>query len=265
MLDISVKKTGLQMAPSDRLLRAQQKRAIVLEFLADEVWSSIAIIQLLLGLSYSTSHALLKAMVAEGLLREKTMLVGSTSGARQVLLVGITSHGIAMAPNGFDAARSPWEASKTHALSVPHQLLTQRMRLRASGCDWQGWLPARRMMGLGLAKLPDAQAVDGDGQSVAVEIERHIKTSKRYEAVVGAYIYEIRNHGRWARVDYVCPNAQFAQRLSQAFGGLRQLRLEARGLPNRSAAIEQAHLDRFRFYPEPEWPTGQYFKARKST
>ncbi|MDP1775917.1 MAG: hypothetical protein Q8K94_04770, partial [Moraxellaceae bacterium] len=248
MADILVKAMGLQMAPSDRLHRAQQKRAIVLEFLADEVWSSIAIMQLLLDLSYSTTHALLKAMVAEGLLREKAMFVGSTSGARQILLVGITSHGVAMAPNVFDASRSPWEASKTHALGVPHQLLTQRMRLRSADCDWSEWLPARRLMGLGIAKLPDAQAIDSNGQQVAVEIERHIKTSKRYEAVVGAYIYEIRNHARWTRVDYVCPNVQFAQRLSHAFGGLRQLRLEVKGLPSRSAVIEQTHLDRFRFY-----------------
>ena len=263
MIKNEIPLTGLGMPHAARLARAQEKRVLVVNFLADEGWSSKGVIQELLGLSYPTTHALLKAMVAEGLLRQKTMFVPGRSGARQVMLYGITAHGLVAADCMENMRRQPWDAAKTSPLAVPHQLLTQQMRLKAERLGWMSWVPARRLIGLGLAKLPDAQAVTLEGMVVGIEIERHLKTPKRYEAVLGAYIYEIRNHGRWQRIDYICPDAKFAQRIATSFATLKQLRLEVKGLPSRSAPVEQAHLDRFRFYAQDAWPSGLFSVARR--
>lgn len=263
MTEQNMEPFGLSMSPAARLVRAQEKRAIVIEFLVDEGWSSTGVIQELLGLSYSTTHSLLKVMVGEGLLRQKLLFIAGAHGARQVMLNGITAHGVAMSSLTDGFARQPWDAAKTNALAVPHQLLTQQIRLRAEKCGWSGWIPARRLMGQGLAKLPDAQALSPEGVMVGVEIERHIKSAKRYESILGAYIYEIRNHSRWQRVDYICPDTKFAERMAAAFVSLKQLRLEAKGLPSRSAPVEQLHLDRFRYYSQEAWPAGEYIVARK--
>jgi hypothetical protein len=117
-------------------------------------------------------------------------------------------------------------------------------------------------MGLGMPKLPDAESISPDGVLVAIEVEREIKTDRRYEAVIGAYIAQMKQDDRWQRVDYLCPNADFAARLARVFGRLRQLRLENKdGQPAKTGELQQAHLDRFRFYAWSEWPVGTWVRA----
>lgn len=117
-------------------------------------------------------------------------------------------------------------------------------------------------MRLGLPKLPDAEAISPDGESVAIEVEREIKTDRRYEAVIGAYVSQIKGNQRWGRVDYLCPDASFAARLARVFGRLSQLRLEGKqGQETKKGALTQVHLDRFRFYAAECWPEGHHHSA----
>jgi hypothetical protein len=71
---------------------------------------------------------------------------------------------------------------------VPHQIATQKTRIKAEQLGWQNWKPARSLMRIGLPKVPDGEALSPDSQCVAIEVEREIKTDRRYEAVVGASI-----------------------------------------------------------------------------
>lgn len=154
---------------------------------------------------------------------------------------------------------TPWEPSKTNPLFVPHQIAIQKVRVRAEQLGWGNWKPARSLMRLGLPKLPDAEAVTPDGQSVAIEVEREIKTDKRYEAVVGAYVAQMKADQRWVRVDYLCPDANFAARLARVFGRLSQLRLEGKqGQESKAGVLTQMHLDRFRFYSLDSWPEDSF-------
>jgi hypothetical protein len=247
--------------PAQRIARAAEKRREVLRFLRDEIWTVTDVVAQLLGVGYPAAHALLKVMQRDGLVTSASMFIASPRGVRRVVLHGITAQGLAFAWPADEVAepRRPWESSKTNALFVPHQIEVQLARIRAEQAGWTNWLPARMLMGLGLPKLPDAEARSPDGVPVGVEVEREIKTDRRYEAVIGAYIAQMKADGRWDRVDYLCPNADFAKRLARVFGNLKQLRLEGKdGQATKVGEIQQSHLDRFRFYDWKVWPGGGY-------
>ena len=68
---------------------------------------------------------------------------------------------------------------------------------------------------------------------------------------------------RWARVDYLCPDINFAVRLARVFSRLSYLRLEGKqGQDSKKGALSQAHLDRFRFYSTDTWPEGHFYFAK---
>lgn len=247
--------------PAQRKARANEKRTKVLRFLRDEIWTITEVVARLLGLGYPAAHTALKAMARDGLINSEYVYIPARHGTSRVVLHGITAQGLAYAWNLDETPlpRNPWEPSKTNALFVPHQIAIQLARVEAEKAGWREWKPARTLMGLGLPKLPDAEAIDPDGQRVAIELEREIKTDKRYEAVIGAYIAIIKKDHRWNRVDYICPDADFAARLARVFGRLKQLRLESRGgQPAVIGQLQRVHLERFRFYAVEDWPNGKF-------
>ena len=258
------RQAGLSMSPCARKERAQEKREQVLAWLLIETWSVFSVLQQLLRLSYATTHALMKGMEREGLTRSRALFVPAGNGVRRMILHGLTPHGAAVVQQA-DARKSvsAWEPSKVSPSHVMHQILTQEAHLRALKNGWTQWRPTRALTDLGLAKLPDADALSPDGHRVAIEVERFLKTPKRYEAILGAYIFEMKN-GHWDRVDYLCPDAGFAMRLASAFGRLERLRLERPKQITRSAAVEPAHLERFRFYVQDDWPEGTYKSVKNS-
>lgn len=253
--------------PVQRQNRADEKRTLVLKFLRDEIWTVIEVMAALLGVKYSAAAALAKTMQRDGLVISSELFIPGGRGTKKVKLLGITPLGLAYAwdLDEISQSRQPWEPSKTNALFVQHQVDTQLARIKAAQNGWHDWKPTRLLMNQGLPKLPDAQAIDESNSVVALEIEREIKTDRRLEAVVGAYISEIKINQRWDRVDYICPDADFAARLARNFGRLKQLRLESTGKsPSKSGKLEQTHLDRFRFYAADQWPNGKFITARKS-
>ncbi|GBG13509.1 glucose-1-phosphate thymidylyltransferase [Novimethylophilus kurashikiensis] len=260
---VAARITHLIENPVQRKARAEEKRAKILRLLRDEIWTVTEVIARLLGVGYPAAHAALKAMVRDGLITSAPLHIPSRRGTSRVILHGITAQGLAYAW-GLDETplpRNPWEPSKTNALFVPHQIAIQLARGDAEEAGWREWKPARALMGQGLPKLPDAEAIDPEGNAVAIELEREIKTDKRYEAVIGAYISVIKQENRWSRIDYICPDADFAGRLARVFGRLKQLRLETRGgQPAKVGQLQPVHLGRFRFYAVGDWPNGKFIQ-----
>lgn len=252
--------------PVLRDARAQEKRKKVLVFLRDEIWTSTENISALLEIGYTGAYQLLKAMVKIKHIHAKEFYIVGSRGAKRVVLYGITTHGLAYAW-GVDEesqARNAWQPSKTNALFVPHNLTTQQARIKAEKLGWHDWRTSRLLMPLALPKIPDGDAISPDGVAVAIEVENEIKTDKRYEGVIGAYISQIKNEKRWGRVDYLCPSSDFSTRLAKVFSRLQKLRLDARkDSPSVVAELTQAHLDRFRFYEASEWPNGHFVCAVK--
>ncbi|MBV1776015.1 replication-relaxation family protein [Burkholderiaceae bacterium DAT-1] len=251
--------------PAKRMARAEEKRRTALRFLRDEIWTTVDVISHLLAIAYPAAYALMKQLKQVGYVNSGTVFIPSHRGVVRSVLYGITAQGLAYAWDLSEdpEQRSPWESSKISPLFVPHQIATQKARIRAEKLGWSAWKPARMMMGTGLSKIPDGEMINLEGQCIAVEIEREIKTDKRYEAVLGAYIALIKRDRRWSRIDYLCPDQEFAARLARNFGRLKQLRLEGKnGKATHVGELSQAHLDHFRFYVLDEWPDGAYITAK---
>lgn len=270
IIQVKALRSAFLMAdPKQRLARAAEKRSLVLRLLRDEIWTVTEVVAALLNIKYAAAHTLLKAMQRDGFIVSRRVFIQGERGVKQVVLQGISAKGLAFAWDLDDEAiehRNPWEASKTNPLFVNHQIETQLARVKAEKLGWHDWKPARSLMNKGLPKLPDGEATNPTGECIAIELEREIKTDRRYECVIGAYISVIKASKRWARVDYVCPDVDFAGRVARNFGRLKKLRLESSGkVPTVTGKLEQAHLNLFRFYASENWPDGKYLTAKLKT
>jgi hypothetical protein len=159
-------------------------------------------------------------------------------------LWGITPHGAAMAGQ-FDAPL--FELGRTNPSWIHHRLDTQRMRLAAEAAGWHEWTTERNLQGKSLKKVPDAAAVDPQGQRVAIEIERHCKTAKRYQEIILAYLQEIKA-GRFAQVDFVCPDGVEAL-VQRAFERVQSVKYQGE-----TVLLTDAHRSRFSFSSFSAWP-----------
>lgn len=188
------------------------RHGVVLSFLRDETWTSSQVLTELLG----GSPALTSKTMGQ-LERQKCVVRYEVEPLRQVLW-GITPHGLAHAWNDNESMqkRAHFEPSKLSPLAIPHHLYIQRARLKAQRAGWEDWTP-EALLPKGLIKRPDAVVTAPDGRKIAIEIERHVKTVKRYEAIFSAYLQAIRR-GEYHEVHYLAESFKFAGRLQRVFG-----------------------------------------------
>jgi hypothetical protein len=196
----------------ERVERQANRHDLVLSFLRDETWSSSQVLTELLN----GSPALTSKTMAQ-LERQQFVVRHEVKPLRQVLW-GITTHGLAYAWSDHEPMqkRAYFEPSKLSVLAVPHHLDIQRARLKAQRAGWENWIP-EALLPRGLVKRPDAVVTAPDGRKIAIEIERHVKTVKRYEAIFSAYLQAIRR-GEYHEVHYLAESRKFAGRLQRVFG-----------------------------------------------
>ena len=82
---------------------------------------------------------------------------------------------------------------------------------------------------------------------MAIEIERTIKTRKRYQAIIREHLTQIRQGG-WQVVFYLTPDGM-AARLKKVFDSIDHVVFDGQRV-----AIEDAHRKRFRFLDLSAWP-----------
>ena len=90
--------------------------------------------------------------------------------------------------------------------------------------------------------MPDALGVDRDGQVVAIELERNVKSHKRRREVLSAHVLTMAQKTRWQRVIYVCDARCDASRLQALYMSLEEL-----DTPGGRAPMTDAHRGRFSF------------------
>lgn len=227
----------------ERQERADHKRHTLLHFLRDESWSSLANLAGVAGLSEPAMFKTLCRMERDGfLLRHKVSPL-------RLSLWGITPKGLMFAWDEDEPmeARPHFEPGKLSIVTIHHYLDIQRARLAAERAGWSGWLPGNRLP-KDIRKRPDAVATFPSGPRVAIEIERSIKTIKRYEAIFAAYLQMIKQ-GDYAMVHYVCPDAAFAPRLSRLFQLIQAVPVVGERVP-----ITDKHRARFPVYALENWP-----------
>lgn len=231
----------------ERMARRAARHGLVLCFLRDETWSSSPVLTELLGGSAALTSKTMSQLEQQG------YVVRHQAEPLRQLLWGITPHGLAHAwdEDGQIQIRPYFEPSKLSPLAVPHHLDTQYARLKAQRAGWSGWTP-EALLPRGLAKRPDAVVLATDGRKVAVEIERHVKTIKRYEAIFSAYLQAIRR-GEYDEVHYLVPDRKFAVRLRRVFGLVTSV-----SVIGERVQLTEKHKARFIVSALQDWPCSQW-------
>lgn len=230
-----------QMTHAEKNARAAAKKSLILDFLAGgEVYTSPAMAAQVMACSRRSADSTLAALVREGCLKSEIHFIAS----RKCVLFGITPHGLA-AVEKFENLY--FELGRTNSAYVLHHLQTQQARLSAEAAGWKNWQPGKILYNTGLRKVPDAVATDPAGTIVAIEIERHVKTSKRYAEILAAHLISI-NKKRWREIHYLTPPG-LSKRLEQAFLKVKKVKVESK-----IVQLTDAHYQRFKFFELNRWP-----------
>lgn len=227
----------------ERAQRREEKTQAILAFLRDETWSTGAILAKLLGFSRTGIYKTLAYL-------EKSDLIKSHPYPElNQKLYGITPKGLMFSWADDEAFqnRPYFEPSKVKPIMVQHYLDTQKARLHALEAGWSNWLPGH-LLQKGLEKRPDAVTTSRQGSRIAVEIERTVKTKKRYEVIWATYLQAIKRN-EFDYVHYVCPDANFAQRLGRMFSTIDSV-----PIAGQRVSIGDKHQARFPTFSLAQWP-----------
>ncbi len=244
---LTTRKQTLLTAGERRLRRAERQHQ-VLRFLREEIWSSTE----LLGkvMSIKTPQGVHKALVSiekEGLISRMPV---SICGRHALSIWGITPQGQALAFDleSEDPISAYFEPSRLSLSGMDHHLDVQRTRLQAFYAGWGDWLPGSRLgRSTPKSKRPDAIARDPSGVMVAFEIERTIKTNKRYEAILSHYLQKIKS-GDYGYVQYLSPTADFSRRLERVIRNIKAVPVQGMRV-----SLKEEHYQSFRFNAYDDW------------
>lgn len=230
-----------RMSYAERQARKEAKRLLVLRFLASgEAYTSVQIAALVMACSTSSAERTLAGLTRGGALKSEVHFVQS----RKLRLYGISSHGLAIAGE-FD--NPPFEMGRVNSAYVSHHLQTQIARLNAEAAGWTDWKPGKVLHGLRLKKVPDALVISPTGRIVAIELENHAKTQKRYAEVISAHLQAI-TQKHWDEVHYLTP-PELVLSLQRVFQ-----RIETIPVLGERHKLEEKHRARFQFVALKDWP-----------
>lgn len=229
------------LTPKARNARILEKRDIVLKFLRDETYTSAKIISSLLHFkSVQAAHQTLNKMVREGFLRKATVCFLG----RSIVLYGINDHGLAYSwgLNQDPQSRPTFQPSKVSLSQLPHKLELQEIRLKAQSLGWSKWIPGERL-GLSMKglKRPDALVEDSEGNIIAIEVERTIKSPKRYAEILLNHLIA-RKNSHYSKVLYLSPDIACMARVKRCFERVTVVKYQGNTI-----AITPQHLSFFDF------------------
>ncbi len=229
------------MSYLEKQSRADAKRELVLKFLASgEVFSTTTILSRVISASPSSTARTLDYLMRAGALKSEMHVIQ----CRHTYVYGITPHGLGLVGK-FDSRY--FELGKTNSAYIPHNLATQSARLNAEERSWGDWVPGKILYGKGIEKVPDAIVTSPSGECVAIEIERHIKTQKRYREIISAHLQAI-TQKRWAEVHYLCPDG-LHKKVEAAFAHIDSVFVKGERVP-----LQQKHRNCFKFFALNSWP-----------
>lgn len=196
---------------ADRLAAQAAKRRRLLAWLRSEIWTTIEIAGDVMQLrDRRVVWRTLAAMARDGLIVLDSIEI--PLGALPI--VGITMDGQSAAA-GADkpiVARG-YERGRIGLTVINHSLDLQRLKLSCLRGGWKNWMrPDAEKWGK--HHRPDALAWTPDGEAVAIECERTIKTPKRYKAIAANHFTALKKNA-YKRVIYACPAPEKLRHVEQ--------------------------------------------------
>ena len=231
------------MPVAEQKERIARKRDTLLKFLASEGFSSLPILAEVIQLGKPATCKTLAQLSKLGMVSSLNV----PAGAGWIKVYFLTAHGRAMAadPGEIDQGWRDVDVSRVAPSTVGHTLDCQRLRLMLEASGWTNWQTDRQLHAMQLAKIPDALASTPHGQLAALEVERTIKTKKRYAAILAEYILMI-NSEKIQSIHYFCPAPGVAERVERIFRSISSITIK-----NTTWAVQPAWLQRFSFQAFP--------------
>lgn len=236
------------LSHTDARLRSSQNQQKILQFLRQEKYTKRAILQSLLPIK--TACGLLK------LLRkmEHNKLLKKHDVSEYVTLWGITKPGLSVAVSPEEDRHNDhyFAPSKVNINMLPHTFGCQMVH--ALCMKYRVEYRAGRTMGsrAEMDKIPDGILYTPRG-NVAIEVERHLKTRQRYDAIIYHYLKCIKA-GKYHLVVYVCPDADKRDQLHTLFYSLKTITMNLAGKIVKTKLDADTHLKYFRFIAEEQLP-----------
>ena len=228
----------------ERQTRIQYKKHTILKYLRDETWSNGYNLARILCV---TNTAIYKTLAK---LEHQELLKSYYVPDLKFKIWGITQMGLLYSWDENEAMenRYAFEPSKVKPVMIQHHLDLQLARFKAEAVGWKNWIPGNQLP-KGITKRPDAVAEQySNNNKIAIELERTIKTKKRYEVIFSIYLQAIKR-GDYHSIHYVCPDADFAARMKRMF-----LLIKSVPVAGERVQINEKHRARFPVYSLEQWP-----------
>jgi hypothetical protein len=240
------------LPPDIRRARMEAKRRAVLRWLRDETWSTPEVLGKVMGVNARQGvYQTLTHLERDGYLTSADVPIFKKATQR---IVGISAHGLAHAFDLGEAfeVRPTFEPSKVKISTLQHEVDIQMLRFQAECAGWMHWIPGARLgVSRGGEKRPDAVARDPQQNVVALEVERSIKTGKRYEVLLSQYLQAIAK-GRYARVIWLSPTLDLSLRLKRIIFSILAVPVGGKRI-----ALEPRHYQLLDFLDYSQWPNGR--------
>jgi len=225
------------------------KETLILSFLWEEGYSTAKILAPLLKMTPNGIQRILRKMEAKELIQTHT--VDFELSSWNLKIWGLTPTGTLLA-TPEDEKFKFFEVSRVKPITMAHSLALQRIKVLALSQGWGEWQSSSKMLknaNLNRStwlQVPDAVAMSPKGRKIAIELERTVKTPKRYVEILANYA-EMLSSGIIAEVIYICPE-NIAKRLERLFHRIEKIIFRGKAIP-----VPEGLLKRFYFISYEEW------------
>lgn len=227
---------------SERIEKGLEQTRRTLHFLKEETYSDRNNLMRVTHIADRTNfHRSMEKLVRKNLIKKFEFNAPGT----KVMLWGITMDGIAVVLQPDDAFPSYFEPSRLTGWSMQHHLLNQQIRLILESKGARDWINGDRknfMAQFDVKHRPDGVITLANGQRIAIETERNLKTKARYQEIMKSHLVA-KKAENWQYVYYVLPDEQKKLALMKLFDSITFLTFSGRPI-----TLEQGHRDAFKFF-----------------
>jgi len=234
-----------------------EKEDKILKFLLDEIFSTSSRVAKLIDTTQTTAYRTLKKMESQGFVKMHEEGLSLGRSGKQVIW-GLTPTGALLAsdPNAESFKIDYYEVGRVKPVTMEHSLDVQDVKITALKRGWTEWKSSRKVQQMAQGdretwlQVPDALAISPKGHQTAFEIERTVKTPKRYEVILSNYAQMIQE-GIVKEVLYISPE-RISPRLERLFKTIEKITIYD-GTVKRVIATPEGLLKRFRFLTYEQW------------
>lgn len=235
--------TSLITDPASRKNREKEKILTLLMFLKEETYSDHPTLMFLFGFKEKrVLYRLLNKVTDMGLTQKYIF----ESRAGNISLWGITNDGLSVVFKPEDSVFPPrFEPTKLKGWMLEHHLDNQTIRLALEQQGATGWINGDRnnfLNKFNVKHRPDGLITLPNGQRVAIETERSLKTKARYQQIMTSHLLA-RTDELWFSVFYVLPDTQKKISLMKIFESIKFVIINSKPIE-----LEARHRNIFQFF-----------------